>query len=104
MDRHAADPPNSSRRVEIAAKARHQLQHLPDNVRQKATDILDRLAEHPTDPTPDTGRMRVGVANHYAYHARLDYRDRMYWTVETDGSVYVWQIGGHLPLGVKNWS
>ena len=48
--------------------------------------------------------MRVGVANRYAYHARLDFHERIYWTIEPDRSVYVWQIGGHLRLGTKNWS
>ena len=90
--------------VHVAAKARHQLQHLPDSLRRQAEEILRRLAENPTQPTPDTGRMRVGVANRYAYHARLDFHHRMYWSVGSDGSVYVWQVGGHLPLGMKNWS
>jgi hypothetical protein len=88
----------------MAAKARHQLEHLPVPLRLRAEEILGRLGEDPVQPTLDTGRMRVGVANRYAYHARLDFHHRIYWTVEPDGSVYVWQVGGHLPLGMKNWS
>ena len=65
----------------VAAKARHELQHLPDPLRLKAEEILRRLAENPTQPISNTGRMRVGVANRYAYHCPLDYHNRMYWTV-----------------------
>src|SRR6266511_2408558 len=90
--------------VRLSAKARHELQHLTKLPRNRAEEILALLALNPKKPTSDTGRMRVGVANHYAYHAPLDYHHRMYWMVEPDGSSYVWQIGGHLPLGVKNWS
>lgn len=92
------------RPVHLAAKARRQLNRLPAPLREKAEHIIALLAENPTKPTPDTGRMRVGVANRYGYHAPLDYHNRVYWTVDGDGSAYVWQVGGHLPLGVKNWS
>jgi hypothetical protein len=90
--------------VRLAARARHQLDRLPGSLRLQAEQILRRLKEDPFQPTPDTGRMRVGVANRYGYHARLDFHERIYWTIEPDGSVYVWQIGGHLQLGKKNWS
>jgi hypothetical protein len=104
MPYHQNQAPLASWSVQVAAKARHQLQHLPDPLRLQAEEILHRLEEDPLHPTADTGRMRVGVANRYAYHARLDFHHRIYWTVETDGSVYVWQVGGHLPLGMKHWS
>jgi hypothetical protein len=90
--------------VQLAAKAHHQLQHLPVGLQCRADELLRLLAANPTRPTSDTGRMRVGVANRYAYHARLDYRNRLYWTVDAAGTAYVWQVGGHLPLGEKNWS
>lgn len=99
-----AGEPVRRRDVRLAAKARRQLARLPQDLRREADEILRRLPDHPTAPTPDTGRMRAGVANRYAYHARLDYQNRLYWSIEADGSVYVWQIGGHLPLGAKNWS
>jgi|SRR5579871_2589076 len=104
MDGQSREPHPGSRSVQVAAKARHQLEHLPEPLRLQAEELIRLLADNPLKPTPDAGRMRVGVANRYAYHARLDYHNRLYWTVEPDGSVYVWQVGGHLPLGLKNWS
>jgi len=102
MREHLSNPAGGQ--VAVGAKARHQLQRLPEPLRARAEEILGLLAEKPKKPTPDTGRMRTGVANHYAYHATLDYHNRMYWTLEDDGTPYVWQIGGHLPPGAKNWS
>ncbi len=92
------------RSVHLAAKARRHLERLPAPLRKQAETILELLPSKPTQPTPDTGRMRVGVAGRYAYHAHLDHQNRIYWSIEPDGSVYVWQIGGHLPLGQKNWA
>jgi hypothetical protein len=104
MTQHRHDNTPRPQAVQLAAKARRQLHRLPEPLRQKAEEILAAMAENPTKPTLDTGRMRVGVANRYGYHASLDYHNRIYWTVEADGSAYVWQVGGHLPLGLKNWS
>src|SRR5581483_2054511 len=91
-------------RVQVAAKARRELHHLSEPLRVEAERVLTLIADNPTKPTPDAGRMGVGAANRYAYHARLDYHNRVYWTIQSDGSAYVWQVGGHLPLGAKNWS
>jgi hypothetical protein len=104
MSQRNPDDTSHPQPVRLAAKARRQLNRLPEPLRQKAEEILSAMEENPIRPTPDTGRMRVGVANRYGYHASLDYHNRMYWTVEADGSAYVWQVGGHLPLGMKNWS
>src|SRR5215210_1587722 len=104
MSNRSAEEPSGKREVHMAAKARHQLARLPQGLQRQAEEILRRLPDNPTAPTADTGRMRVGAANRYAYHARLDYQNRLYWSIASDGSVYVWQIGGHLPLGAKNWS
>ena len=105
MGEAARKPEPEHKPVKLAAKARHQLHRLPPGLRARAEEIIERLATDPASPTEDTGRMRVGVANRYGYHAPLDYHNRIYWTIDADsGAAYVWQIGGHLPLGVKNWS